>query len=249
MEQSPYQEMSKYTDDLIDRYLKDEMSYTEKNAFCQSLDQDPDLQSKVLLRQMIVESIRKEQEQEKTKANLCLRNQRYLRKVALLTAVVLVVFLAIGTSFKYNMQDLYAEYFYIPYFEYMQDNKELSDDETSTHHTLISLYEQKAYADAATLFEEKWIYKEYDKLPAATMLTVSICALKADRVPLAISILTQVTNPQYKEKADWLLLCCYLKEGQRSNALEIAGEITQKGDKLADKTYMISRKLKERKWF
>ncbi len=239
----------KYTDEYLDKFINNEMQDAEKETFCRALERSPDLQSRVRLRQLIHESIQEEAKEQEITATLHRKNKKLHYKIGMGIILALILAFCVGNSPVYNTQDIYTEYFFLPYFDYSQSHDELTAGDILVNNELIVLYEQKAYAEMLSFYQERWSNKTADELPTATLLCLSVSALNVEQFPLAISILEQLKNPDYQEKIDWLLLCCHLKENNRSKALELARQIAIKGDRLSEKTYEIEKKLKKRRWF
>lgn len=240
--------IKEYTNKHVDRYINGEMPDPEKENFRKALERDSNLRSRLILRQMIVESIQKETENMQEKADRHAKSRLITRRILQITTLIFFLLFIIGSSRKYKTQDLFTEYFFIPFFEYSSNIDKSSANEALTNNELIALYNQKAYPETITLYKEKW---RTDSIipPTGTLLVVAICAMHSDDTPLAISILEQVQQPDYQEKADWLLLCCYLQENKRGKAVETADRIIKNGDRLSDKAFEIKNKLEQRIWF
>lgn len=65
----------------------------------------------------------------------------------------------------------------------------------------------------------------------------------------AIPLLLSLTDTQYKEEAEWLLLCCYMKTNDRNKALQWVEKIKNNNGIYVKKTTFIEQLLKEKKWF
>ena len=98
-------------------------------------------------------------------------------------------------------------------------------------------------------YREKELSTKIDAFPVSTRLYIGISFIERQETTEAISVLLPLVGTPYKEEAEWLLLCCYMKINDRDKALQVVTEIKEDNGLYKEKAISIEKLLKERKWF
>lgn len=246
--------MEKYTDQDIDNFILDLMETEEHLAFCEELEKDEELREKVILRQLIVDAERSLIEKEarailEQKPQKGMGSKRFrIAAMAIAAALIGVVFI-IGYGPKYSPQEIYQDYYSIPMIERSRGGTGLSMEDAVVNNQIITHFESQEYGQVIALYQEQWGSQLPKSVSATTMLYIAVSYLESNLPEQAVPVLRQVTDAEYKEEAQWLLLCAYLGAGDREQARLIADEMAENSLYYKEKAKEIQNRLKQRVWF
>lgn len=125
----------------------------------------------------------------------------------------------------------------------------MADEVALYNQQIINAYEKQQYKVIAELYQKKNLSDLLDAFPVSTQLYISIAFMEQKKEQEAIPLLLSLTDTQYKEEAEWLLLCCYMKTNDRNKALQWVEKIKNNNGIYVKKTTFIEQLLKEKKWF
>lgn len=234
----------------IDQFINNEMSPAERLDFSQKLETDNKLKQQVKLRTLLIEGelIRAEKE-----ARTAMEASKGFH-IRPWVAVACVVFVLVGVglytsnSYRYSLQEIYDSYYEIPIIERAR-GEGLADEVALYNQQIINAYEKQQYRVIAELYQKKNLSDLLDAFPVSTQLYISIAFMEQKKEQEAIPLLLSLTDTQYKEEAEWLLLCCYMKTNDRNKALQWVEKIKNNNGIYVKKTTFIEQLLKEKKWF
>ncbi|WP_175629413.1 hypothetical protein [Bacteroides acidifaciens] len=235
----------------IDQFINNEMSPAERRDFSQKLETDKNLKQQVKLRMLLIEGelIRAEKEartaMEASKGGYI---RPWITTVACVVFVLVGIGLYVGNSYRYTPQEIYAAYYEVPIIERAR-GEGLADEIALYNQQIINAYEKQQYKVIAELYQKKNLFDMLDTFPVSTQLYISIAFMEQKKEQEAIPLLLSLIDTQYKEEAEWLLLCCYMKTNDRNKALQMVERIKDNNGIYMQKTTFIEQLLKEKKWF
>ena len=125
----------------------------------------------------------------------------------------------------------------------------MSEKVAEYNQQIITAYEQQQYEIITQLYRKKELSIWEDAFPVSTRLYIGIAFIEQQNIAEAIPLLLPLTDTPYKEEAEWLLLCCYMKTNERNKALQIVEAIKENNGLYKEKAMSIEKLLKEKKWF
>ena len=208
----------------IEKFLRDQLTSGEKEAFENEIDSDENLKEAVsdlskVLKGMENSSIREEirsiherkSQMPNTKSRRVELNWFYRVAAAFLLLAVVWYF----TSLSESNQELYANYF-SPY----PDAISLRGEGTEEISKAMKLYAGGSYSEAAVLLsavEKESLYFE------DTRFYLAICLLASDETSESITILAQLEKQQqsrFLPQIRWYLALAYLKNDELRKSIE-----------------------------
>lgn len=246
--------MEKEIEERIDRFVENEMSLAERDSFCREMETDKKLKEQVVLRKLLVEAelVKAEKRAREAMENTRTATSLKRRYTAIIAAALLIgVLFGVGNGHRYTPNEVYRTCYAEPMIESSRSGNGLSGTDAQTSHQIIRHYQQKEYRKVIALFDEHWSNRNFDQLPVASLLYVTVSFLNCNRAAEAIPILStpQLLASEYAEEVEWLLLCAYLQENEREKAETIAHRIVDGGGQYVDKATKIMTKLEEKRWF
>lgn len=243
----------------IDRFINNEMSASEHQEFRQRLEMDKDLKKQVELRMILIEG---ELIHAEEKARAAMEASRHsgihsrhsgktFRRSWLAAACVVLILLGIGYAghtYRYSTQEIYQTYYAIPIIERTR-GEGMPEQVAIYNQQIINNFEQHKYKEISELYQSGHLSEIIGQFPASTLLYISIALLEQQKASEAISLLQPLVTTPYQEEAEWLLLCCYLSEGDRNSALQLVEKIANANGLYVDKAILIKTLLQERRWF
>lgn len=238
------------TQEIIDQYLNQQLSGDQLDAFEAKLNNDPDFKKEIEMQAFIhrganklgqdemhakLKKIRAEvlhtpaKKTEEPKAKVVPLGQKKKIRSLLRWGMAAAIALAIGASIyiianhqTMSTDDLYANY-YQPYTEEITVR---GDNTNASVQEVTQLYKDKKYREALPAFL-RLLAAEPDN--AELQLVVGICQLELDNFDKASQSFSSVTNPLYKDQAQWYLAMTFLKQNDLASAGTILKTI-QSGD-------------------
>lgn len=235
----------------IDRFINNEMSLFEQEEFRRMLETDSHLKEQVKLRMILIEGelIRAEQ-----KARLAIEASKHnihphsWVAVACILCIFAGIGLYVGSLHRYSPEEIYQTYYEVPIIGRAR-GEGISEKIAECNQKIITAYEQQQYETVTELYREKELSIKIDAFPVSTRLYIGISFIERQETTEAISVLLPLVGTPYKEEAEWLLLCCYMKINDRDKALQVVTEIKEDNGLYKEKAISIEKLLKERKWF
>ncbi len=235
-----------FTQEIIDQYLNKKLRGEQLEAFESRLNSDADFKKEIELQAYIhrganklgedemrskLKKIRREvlksDEKRSTETKVVpLARKKKIRSI-LRWSTAAAIALAVGaliymlTTYQ-NMSnvDLYASY-YQPYAEEITVRDAGAVTQISQ---AIQLYKDKKYQEALPVFKQLLI-AEPDN--AELQLVIGICQLELDNFDKASQTFSSVTNPLYKDQAQWYLAMTFLKQSDLGSASTILDSIQE----------------------
>lgn len=233
----------------IDQFINNEMSPSEQQEFREILETDDNLRQQVELRMMLIEGelIRAEK-----KARLAMEAPRQICFYPWVAACILFVCIGsglyVGNLYRYSTEEICRTYYEVPIIERARGTG-MSEKVAEYNQQIITAYEQQQYEIITQLYRKKELSIWEDAFPVSTRLYIGIAFIEQQNIAEAIPLLLPLTDTPYKEEAEWLLLCCYMKTNERNKALQIVEAIKENNGLYKEKAMSIEKLLKEKKWF
>jgi hypothetical protein len=215
-----------YNDDVLIRYLDDELTGEEKLQLEKDLDSNPQLKEQLLQLQLAVEavkqagnvqkikSIHREMMQEMSASNVAAPVRKMVRSKLAIAASIILVALAIGTWWwlQPSASGLYQQAFV--------------DYQVSTTRT-ANANESEIRKNYASGDYNAVIKADRSSLSSEDSLLVGISHLKMEQIPSAISWNSAVAHSasKFRQDAEFYLALCYLKIKQYDSTLVIVQSI------------------------
>lgn len=236
---------------LIDRFIRNEMTPTERQEFCKMLEENKELKTQTELRMLLVEGTLIQAERKALEVMKGSRRKRlYLRITA---ACIIILLLGVGGifshSYRYSSQEIFELYYADPIVERAR-GENVSESVASYNRDILQFYEQKKYNKVVELYHAaQQSVPVTEQLPASTLLCISVSFIEERKGEEILPILLGLSETPYREEAEWLLLCYYLWEGNREAALQLSEKLKGEQNRYAEKAAEINERLKERRWF
>jgi len=239
-----------FTQEVIEQYLNKQLKGTTLTAFEAKMSSDADFKKEVSTQAFLhrgvnkfgedemrskLKKIRAEVLKEKvgktqdTKTKVVSLGQKKKSRPILRWSMAAAIALALGAAIylvsthqNVSALDLYASY-YQPYSEEI-NVRSASAGNLATEAS--QFYKDKKYGVALPLFV-KVLEAEPDN--AEVQLALGICQLELDRFENANQTFSAVSNPLYRDQAQWYLAMNFLKQSDTDNAKTILESI-QQGD-------------------
>lgn len=179
--------------------------------------------------EVLASSTPTEVESEAKTAKVLPLNERKKVRPFLRWSIAASIVLAMGAAFYFFINNntvapdkLYAAY-YKPYNETITSR---GNDTNTLINQASQLYQGKDYEAALPLFMEAL---QIEPNNAEIQLALGICQLETNQSEKANQTFTSITNPLYKEQAQWYLAMNFLKQSDLESAKTTLSEI-QSGD-------------------
>lgn len=248
--------------DLIDKYLQNEMSLSEKQDFEKEMQSDIDLRETVKMQKMIIDEIRQRE------GFLRILNKADKPIIPMYTKVLAIAAIFIGLLIltfwqpcNYSNNTIFNKYFaVVPVSIHQRQNiiyqgltlgeecefDNLNDQECSEIKVAIILYKNKNFTQASVIFEKilNPLQKNYE---LSFYMTVS--QLMSGRIRNGqnnLEVLCKVPSFIYHDKVIYYLALTYIKEGELSKARDLLRTIRKSGGEYSIEAEQI---LKKMRWF
>lgn len=193
--------MDTHTEELIDRFVGNEMEPDERRDFCRRLEADEELKRQVELRALAADALTREAEKAAWQAlkggqPQKRRGTRLWTAAAVVAAVVMGVVLFIGNSYRYTTAELFGRFYEQPVVEPARGGSEIPEILAIAGRYLM----QERAQDALALLTPEVLDSEYGE-EAEWML---LCAyLQANRRKEAVQTAEKIGRKggPYAEKA------------------------------------------------
>lgn len=237
----------------IDRFLNYEMNKVEEEEFLKKMDSDQELKDTVLLQQLVVEAQRKKAEEEFVRH---IRNRANRRRTGMfrysLVAASIFIFLGLflyGNSSRFSTGEILEEEFAAPIWEGSRGSGYASVDEAIINR-LVENYSRHNQQDSLAIFYAE--LKQAGKLDVLTLkskVLLSYSFIKSGNAGDARPFVEDILDSPYADTGEWLLLGCFLVEGNRDMAMQTALKISEKDNVYSDSAEKILERLERKKWF
>ena len=238
----------------IERYNNGEMSDAEKNWFHKELDSNEPLLKEVKFRKHTDEVLKNndilslrsklaqiESERVPTKQHINSGNKRYMKYVAVISALILIGSLTFFPGIKQSNDEIISKY----YKEYKpQTNLRSSNPGTNNDYVLaVDFYNTHDYKNAALLFRKVLESKPRDM---QSEFLYGVAKYEDKEYPDAKQSFDKVikdNNNLYIETAKWYLALCFIKTNDIDNAIQLLEIIKDEGGIFKNESKKIIRKL------
>lgn len=257
----------------IDRYLLGDMDPHEKTAFEQQLADDQELRKEVNMSRHIINAFQREGEQRvlNTMKNMSAddlerliasshpgkkgKKRALVVRMSVAAAAVICIFIYIGTRPQYATGELYTQHYVTqPYETYpSRGGAELTIEEKKNIQQARKLYEEKAYGQALTIYNQFLAGKaDWKSQPEEVLFYTAISQFETGDPAGAIEKLAYLASSaqfDFQDEALWNLAFVYLKENQRSNAKDCLRQLVEKDSEYKVKAAALLEALNKKKWF
>ncbi|MGK7393334.1 MAG: tetratricopeptide repeat protein [Candidatus Cyclobacteriaceae bacterium M3_2C_046] len=242
--------------ELIDQYLRGELSSNQTQTLMEKLAQDPELKKIFEQEKILVEGIRKvarqknlhrlmqlEQSLPEVKPKRTLENSlnnRFWIGLAATLLIMAVTYVFFFHQFKLESQELYAQHFE-PYPNIVYSIKRSSQEPQSQLKTTFQLYEQEDYEQAIQGFEQL----PPEAVSPTTLFYQGNAHLVLGQAEPAIDLFRQVIESQqeFANQAKWYLSLAYLSQDQPKIAREWLQQIVTDQNSYSPKAQAILDKM------
>lgn len=226
----------------IERYLLNKMTEEETMIFSEKINGDPLLKNEVELTALIIGATKKVGEKKDLADIDVLRNASsteiqmltkrkkvnpFLKTMFWVTSSAAVILVAV-VLFNFNKQNNYTEELFASYYqpyvdetEFDRGGSDLSKEDAVFLTDALSLYNNKKYAEALTVF---------DQISDDNQHTVSIfkavCLLETGKAKQAVQLLETALSEngegwEYYQDAQWYLALAYVKSRRIEDAVNL----------------------------
>ncbi|MCD7972365.1 MAG: hypothetical protein LUG18_06820 [Candidatus Azobacteroides sp.] len=259
--------------DIIDRYLQDEMTPEEKKGFEERLEHDPVLKKELLMTRHIKTVFERKGEQEMLKnagnlseeelktmminiENQHMKTNKRIPLIIMLAAIAAVAFVIvyIGGQPRYGADQLFNEFYTTQPYETVpyRGGTPMDEEKDKLLVEASALYEQGEYAKALEIFDKITADMNLEDTPEEVIFYSAISMLEENKLPEAIerlSYLEAADNSDFQQDAAWSLALAYLKDNQRSEAKTTLEYIVTGNGYYSEEAKDLLKKLDEKKWF
>jgi len=209
----------------IDQYLSGKMLESDRLAFEETLEKDAALQAEVDLQRKTQALLEKAAEID-LKAKVASINAEKIGvnwiKLSGRVAAILIIALIPGYFYlqsRYTDENLYAAYA-SPYPDRIT---QMGDEVDTQIHKAMQLYNDEAYADALTIFEE---IRKIDPSNTEITLYEAVALMETEQYQEAIDILESALTTAHQNKTayQWQLILAYLGNNEGEKALQLLDE-------------------------
>ena len=237
---------------LADRFICNEMEPDERLLFCQEMEKDEELRKFVSLRKLIIEGelIAAEEEAMLTMKQLSTsKHENHYRWIVAACISILIIGGGIfGYSYKYDTSYIYDTYSFIPPIERSRSGGGLKGEVADINDRIVNLYDKDKYKEVIDAISRA-SSEVLNALPSYSSLYIAISLLETNQPQKAISILSHLSETEYKEEVEWLQLCAYLRMDKRIEATNIARIIIARKGYYSPKAALIMKIMNEKRWF
>lgn len=241
---------------FIEKYLDGEMNDAEKKWFEKELENNPQLQEELELREEVniavneadimelrdeLKSIHSNLYPENTPAQKKVAMRRLLIPIAASIIVAVVTFAIHPFNKNYTNQELLAKY-YTPYDAGMSYRSATTTEESLLKNAYES-YREKRFEDAIKYFEAA-LKKDLDM---ASYFYSGMSYLELKKYSPAETNFEVVINNNdnlYIEQAEWYLGLCYIASGQTDRAKQLFTKISKSDSYYAAKAKKLTKHIK-----
>lgn len=264
--------MSKEWEDIIDRYIRYELSKEEYIRFEELMNSEPDFAKQVKLAEHISISIERLNEEKALKEMLDLADEEkitlkppmhaaskhkapYVKHFISFSAVAVVILLLLYIGFgpKYSSEQLFEEHYAaLPYEEipsrgdYIFTNKQAKDIEKA-----FLLYDNKKYQEASDSFNKAINQINIEEIPENVTFYAAISEIEIQQIANAKTKLKYLSEngELFLYDAKWYLALIYLQEKNRKESLNLLIELAEVENLYQNNSIELIAQLQTRKWF
>ncbi|WP_223034173.1 tetratricopeptide repeat protein [Hanstruepera marina] len=216
-------------EELIAKYLRNELSKSEIIEFEKLLDSDHDFKEQFEFETQVKKAIFKQEHQKNKQFLVDVENEishKSSNTKWYLVAASVVILISIG--FLWNLNSSSPDKLFDSYYTVASNTSHpivrsntISDDQTSA----FIAYESEAYEQAQILFDEAYKNSNNSEL----LFYEAICYLEIENTTKAIETFLkhQSLNDRLQEKSKWYLALAYLKNEEPVKAKNLLEKITK----------------------
>lgn len=243
------------TEQLIDRFIADEMLPEEQQAFIKRMELEPELKEQVIVRKLLLEAeaIKTEQEEyDFTSSNIASRAAAYPRR-SFIPIMLLMLILAAGIywggSFQYETQKILADCYERPKLEFVRQNIDPDVSCEGKEQIIARLYTEGELEKVVDFYHKELNDSILTNFSPRMLLCVGASLFEKGTSSEFMHLYAMLKGTSCREDADWLLLCYYLKQNKRSRAMELATQIEKSKGMHSREAQTVYKALKEKRWF
>ncbi len=239
-----------FSQEIIDQYLSKQLKGDQLSAFESKMSSDATFKKEVetqafihrgvnkfgedemrlklkKIRAEVLSTDQKQEENTEAKGKVVPLGKRKKQNPVLRWSMAASIALALGAAVYFfatrqniSGQDLYANY-YQPFSEDINVRNVTAEDIANQ---ASQLYQGKKYKEALPLFLQ---ILEAEPNNAEVQLASGICQLETDNLEKAIQTFSAVSNPLFKDQAQWYLAMIFLKQSDMANAKTVLESIKE----------------------
>lgn len=242
------------TEQLIDRFITDEMMPEEQQAFIERMEREPELKEQVIARKLLLEAeaIRTEQVECDFASSNIARAAAYPRR-SFIPIMLLMLILAIGIywggSFQYETQKILTDCYERPKLDFVRQNIDPGVPCEGKERIVARLYAEGELEKVVDFYHKELNDSILTNFSPRMLLCVGASLFEKGTSAEFMHLYAILKRTSCREDADWLLLCYYLKQNERSRALELATQIEKSKGMHSREAQTVYKALKEKRWF
>lgn len=237
----------------IDRYLRGDLSESEKNAFEGEVTQDAELAAELALQKDMEQFLRKQDRRAALKGQLesigetffqevsqpetgrivPLHRRPVVRWVIGLAAAIALVLMARQVFFQPNLYDQYSQY---PPLAMIEKSNATQDKLAA----MEAAFNQKDYTKALPLLQA-YVQEKPEDLQA--QLYLGICLLETGKYAAARDLFTKISSGEssFVDYGQWYLALSYLKEGNKAECRKVLQQVPAESEFLQKAQELLKR--------
>lgn len=258
--------------ELIDRYVLEEMDDSESAAFESRLAVDIALNRETELTRTIVSAIgmiggldaleaMKSVPKETIRRwiappqqNILHNRSKLYLRIATAAAALLLLFFYIGSRPRFSAEQLFAQYYHVQQYETWpaRGGYDLTPEERDWMRQAETYYRKADFSGALAFYDRLFAQREDpNTLPEEAHFYSAICRLETGNLQGAMEALEQIIAEDtsvFGDDALWNLAFVYLKEGKRKKAKDCFEQLIATDSDYAAQASAIMEKMKKRKF-
>lgn len=264
---------NKHKEELIDRFLRDQLSPEERSEFESLLEKDKTFKEELNIMSHIKISLEKRAEAQTLEKILSISSKQEFeniisktgnphrqkpRKMSIYvaaTAVACLIFIFIYTGMqpKYSTSSLFKEYYTdLPYENIpTRGGNSLSDEQNELCSIANQLYREKKYAEASTQYNKAINGLEYSQIPENILFYSSMCLIETKQYDKVVNSFEYLfdNGVYYPDQAGWYLALVYIEEGKREEAKFVLQKLIDDNTEYKEQSAELLNKLNKKHIF
>lgn len=253
--------MNKEWEDIIERYIRHELSKEEYIQFEELMQSDPEFAREVKLAEQISTSVERLNEEKALEEMLLLSRRRPAAKprgfkrlfMGLSAAAAVLLILYIGFRPQYSSNQLFEQYYTALPYEEMPSRSDhaFTNEQVQDIKKAVTLYNDKNYREASIHFQRGIGQISIDNVPENIAFYAAISEIENKDIENALIKLNylSVNGKLFIYDAKWYLALAYLKKDKRKEALYLLNELSEAKNPYQGNAIELIIQLKLKKWF
>ncbi|NDV66938.1 hypothetical protein [Bacteroides sp. 224] len=249
--------MNKEWENIIDRYIRHELTKEEYIEFEELMQSDPEFAREVKLAEQISISIERLNEEKALKEMLSIATKpKRSRKplfITLSVAASIAVILYIGLTPKFSSEQLFNKYYTALPYEEMPSRSDhiFTNEQAKDIEKAISLYTDKKYQEAVEYFHKAINQIKIEDVPENVAFYAALSEIETKETDNALEklIYLSANGELFMYDAKWYLALLHLQKNNREEAMQLLNELTESDNLYQGNAIELILQLKLKKWF